>query len=45
MFFTLDVKTSNDDWMPVTVDNINQLMGFLGPETTIRNFKAWGGLT
>lgn len=42
MFYTFEVKYGDDDWRPITLANIHQVMGFLGRETTIRRFKGWG---
>lgn len=44
-FYSFDVKVDEGGdvwWRPVTLANAEQLMGYLGPETTIRRMKVWG---
>lgn len=46
MIYTFEINyepTLKDSyWYPITIENPHTLAGFLGPESTIRNFKVWG---
>lgn len=46
MIYTFEItyEPEREDayWYPITIDNPHTLAGFLGPQSTIRNFKIHG---
>lgn len=46
MIYTFEINyepnLQDSYWYPITISNPHTLAAFLGPQTTIRNFKVWG---